>query len=186
MSGNKPKDNRLATLIQPNFGENTKAVSIESPEVPKEKFSPPATAMQILVPIDKIKCYEHNPCVSRNEKYDEIKDSIRAVGLEQYFKITHRPGTDHYIIHGGGNTRLTILKELFAETSDPKYSPILCNYEPLSPDKILLCKHMIENDLHGRMLFIDKARAILNFKDMTEVEKKNWSIPLQKMRQNMR
>jgi len=113
-----------------------------------------------------IKPYERNPRHGRNPEYDRIKDSIRNNGLDQPLVITQRPGAADYIVHAGGNTRLLILKELFAETGDEKFSRIQCVFRPWSHESDVLLAHLRENDLRGSLTFIDKARAVLDAKHL--------------------
>jgi hypothetical protein len=68
---------------------------------------------RILVPVLQIRPYDRNPRRAINPHFEEIKASIRAVGLLTPFNITRRPGEAHYMVCGGGNTRLTILQQLF-------------------------------------------------------------------------
>ena len=76
--------------------------------------------------------------------------------------ITQRPGAADYIVHSGGNTRLLILKELFEETGDERFSRIQCVFRPWSRESDVLLAHLRENDLRGSLTFIDKARAVLD------------------------
>ena len=64
---------------------------------------------------DDCRLYERNPRTVRNEKFDEIKESIRKRGLDQMIAVTQRPGEKQHIPAKGGNTRLEILQELVAE-----------------------------------------------------------------------
>lgn len=76
----------------------------------------------IMVPIDQIDRYEHNPRRRRNkEAWEEFKESIRAVGVKQPIKITQKPGSNRYQIIEGGNSRHQALEELFLETSDNRF-----------------------------------------------------------------
>lgn len=59
---------------------------------------------------DDCRLYERNPRTVRNEKFDEIKESIRKRGLDQMIAVTQRPGEKHHIPAKGGNTRLEILQ----------------------------------------------------------------------------
>lgn len=101
------------------------------------------------VEISRIRTYEHNPRHGRNPEYDRIKDSIRIHGLDQPLVITQRPGETDYIVHTGGNTRLLVLKELFAETGDARFSPVPCLYKEWTSESDVLLAHLRENDLRG-------------------------------------
>ncbi len=80
--------------------------------------------------------------------------------------ITQRPGATDYIVHAGGNTRLLILKELFEETGDERFARIQCVFRPWSRESDVLLAHLRENDLRGSLTFIDKARAVLDAKQL--------------------
>ena len=68
--------------------------------------------------INDVHVYDRNPRLSRNPAHAEIKESIRKRGLIGCLTVTKRPQSDKYILYMGGNTRLQIVKELYAETSD--------------------------------------------------------------------
>ncbi len=120
--------------------------------------------------ISRIKPYEHNPRHVTNPEYDRIKASIRDQGLDQPLIITRRPGSEDYIVHSGGNTRLHILKALYAETADERFSKIPCLFKPWSRESEVLLAHLRENDLRGSLTFIDKARAVLETRQLLEQE----------------
>ena len=120
----------------------------------------------LIVDIYKIQPYERNPRHGRNPEYDRIKDSIRSNGLDQPLVITQRPGTTGYIVHSGGNTRLLIMKELYEESGDERFAHIQCVYRPWQRESDVLLAHLRENDLRGNLTFIDKARAVLDAKQL--------------------
>jgi ParB family protein of integrating conjugative element (PFGI_1 class) len=87
-----------------------------------ERSGPSATALSdpiadtpMVVTLDQLRPYDHDPRKKRNPAYEEIKASIRERGLDAAPAITRRPGEDHYIIRNGGNTRLAILRELVGD-----------------------------------------------------------------------
>ena len=47
-------------------------------------------------------------------------------------------GPTDYIVHAAGNTRLMILKELFDETSDPRYAQVPCAFRPWNRESDVL------------------------------------------------
>jgi ParB family protein of integrating conjugative element (PFGI_1 class) len=115
-----------------------------------------------------IKPYERNPRRSKNPEYDRIKDSIRANGLDQPLVVTQRPQATDYIVHTGGNTRLLVLQELLDETGDARFARIPCLFRPWRRESDVLLAHLRENDLRGNLTFIDKARAVLDSKQLFE------------------
>ena len=124
----------------------------------------------MVVPIERIHPYDRNPRQGTNPEYDRIKASIRTMGLDQPLTITQRPGANDYIVHSGGNTRLSVLKSLYAETGDDRYATVACLFKPWHCESEVLLAHLRENDLRGGLTFIDKARAILDIKALLEVE----------------
>lgn len=76
----------------------------------------------MVVTLEQLQPYELNPRVVRNPLYDDIKASIRERGLDQSPAITRRPNERHFIIRNGGNTRLSILGELWQETREERFS----------------------------------------------------------------
>jgi ParB family protein of integrating conjugative element (PFGI_1 class) len=138
---------------------------------PTEPYEPQpggthAASASLMLEVSKIQPYERNPRHGRNPEYDRIKDSIRSQGLDQPLVITQRPGATDYIVHAGGNTRLLILKELFEETGDTRFSLVSCLFRPWRRESDVLLAHLRENDLRGNLTFIDKARAVLDAKQL--------------------
>src|SRR3546814_2894171 len=78
----------------------------------------------MMVTLNQLRPYDHDPRVTRNPAYAEIKASIRERGLDAPPAITRRPGEAHYIIRNGGNTRLAILRELWSERSEEHTSEL--------------------------------------------------------------
>ena len=133
--------------------------------------SDPVTPVQLVLTLNEIKAYDRNPRRERNPAYDEIKASIREQrGLNNPFNVTRRPGETRYMVQSGGNTRLTILKELYQETNDETFNRVLCLFVPWQSESSVLCAHLIENELRGDMTLIDKAYAIRELKSQLETE----------------
>ncbi len=139
---------------------------------PYTPTSPNAADIQPLVlSIEAIKPYDRNPRRERNPRYDEIKESIRAQGsLNTPLTVTHRPGEDQYMVESGGNTRLQVLRELFEETGDTRFSQVHCLFRPWVGESHVLSAHLIENELRGEMVLIDKALALQGLKALLEEE----------------
>ena len=119
-----------------------------------------SASASLIVDIARIRRYERDPRHGPNPEYDRIKDSIRRHGLDQPLVITKRPDAADYIVHTGGNTRLTILKELFEETGEGWFSRVPCVFKPWTRESDVVLAHLRENDLRGNLTFTDKARAI--------------------------
>lgn len=131
----------------------------------------PVAVTQLVVEIDRIQPYDRNPRRERNPLYEEIKESIRAQrGLNNPLTITRRPGDTYYMVESGGNTRLHILKELWKETSDPQFYRLHCLFRPWVSEAHVLAAHLIENDKRGDLIFIDKALAVRELRQIVETE----------------
>ncbi|MDR3351895.1 MAG: hypothetical protein LBO00_02550, partial [Zoogloeaceae bacterium] len=100
----------------------------------------------------------------------EIKASIRERGLDAPPPITQRPGADHYIIRNGGNTRLAILRELWAETKDERFYRLSCLFRPWPGEIVALTGHLAENELHGGLTFIERALGVEKARELYEAE----------------
>ena len=146
------------------------------PTTPSENLSisQPAEATTSSAPqmidISRIQPYEHNPRHGRNPEYDRIRDSIRNTGLDQPLVVTQRPDATDFIVHAGGNTRLIILKELFAETGDQRFAAVPCLLKAWCCESDVLLAHLRENDLRGGLTFIDKARAVCEAQELLTEE----------------
>jgi ParB family protein of integrating conjugative element (PFGI_1 class) len=135
-----------------------------------ERLSDPVTDTPMVMTLEQLRPYEHNPRFIRNPLYDDIKASIRERGLDQPPPITRRPGEAYFIIRNGGNTRLAILGELWQETRDERFFRIHCLFRPWSNEITALLGHLAESDLHGQLTFIERALAVAKLKTMLEAE----------------
>ena len=144
-----------------------------------ERNGPTATALSdpiadtpMVVTLDQLRPYDHDPRKKRNPAYEEIKASIRERGLDAAPAITRRPGEDHYIIRNGGNTRLAILRELWSETKDERFFRISCLFRPW-PERgeiVALTGHLAENELRGGLTFIERALGVEKAREFYELE----------------
>lgn len=135
-------------------------------------LSDPVTDTPMIVTLDQLQPYDLDPRVTRNPRYDEIKSSIRERHLDAPPPITRRPGATHYTIRNGGNTRLRILQELWAETKDEKYFRICCLFRPWTErgEIIALTGHLAENELRGRLSFIERAYGVQKVRELYQAE----------------
>lgn len=122
------------------------------------------------MPIDLIGFYENNPRKANNAAYLELKESIRVNGILQPITITKRPGDSKYILFAGGNTRLSAIKELWAETGDPKFKETRVIIKTWRGEAAVMLAHMAENTQRNDMTFWDKANGTLSIKKMLEDE----------------
>lgn len=121
----------------------------------------PADGALLTLEITQVLPYDRNPRKTKNPKYDEIKASILARGIEQTIKVTQRPGMPphQFMISGGGNTRLAILHEFYEETGDPRWQSCQFIYEDWKSESSNVIAHLIENTARGGMTLIDKANT---------------------------
>lgn len=135
-----------------------------------KSLSDPVADTQMVLTLDQLRAYELNPRLTRNPFYDEIKESIRNRGLDAPPAVTRRPGEEHYIIRNGGNTRLSVLRELWSETKDEKYFRICCLYRPWHSEIVALTGHLAENELHGSLTFIERSLGVQKAQEIYEQE----------------
>ncbi len=145
----------------------------------------PITRSRGIYTLDQLQPYELNPRQTRNPKYHEIKESIRAIGLKSPPDITRRnPDDEKLSIRDGGNTRLEILRELYQEyqekaeqtqDADEKQALLVkaesfyrieCDFVPFHSDLDSLSAHMVENESRGDMIFIERALAVERYKQL--------------------
>lgn len=144
-----------------------------------ERTGPAATTLTdpiadtpMVVTLDQLRPYDLNPRVTRNPLYGDIKASIRERGLDAPPAITRRPGEPHYIIRNGGNTRLAILAELWADSREERFFRIPCLFRPWSArgEIVALTGHLAENELHGSLSFIERALGVEKARELYEQE----------------
>lgn len=144
-----------------------------------ERSGPSATALSdpiadtpMVVTLDQLRPYDHDPRMKRNPAYEEIKASIRERGLDAAPAITRRPDEGHYIIRNGGNTRLAILHELWSETKDERFFRISCLFRPWPQrgEIVALTGHLAENELRGGLTFIERALGVEKAREFYEQE----------------
>ncbi|WP_110648736.1 ParB family protein [Salinicola peritrichatus] len=152
-------DEITAKLKQPGPKLNSK---------PTDRLPAPSMEMSMTLTLEQLRPYDRNPRTQRNPAYDDIKASIQAVGLKQKLTVTQRPGDDKFMISDGGNTRLSILNELYRETGDERYFRQDCHYIPWQGEINVLAGHLAENDNRGQLSWIERARGIFEAKRMIE------------------
>ncbi|WP_454868421.1 ParB family protein [Pseudomonas farris] len=160
-------DRRLETMAN-----HLLAKSFERTGPAVEVLSDPIVDTPMIVTLDRLKPYDLDPRVTRNPRYDEIKESIRHRGLDAPPSITRRPGEPHFRIRNGGNTRLSILHELWSETKDEKFYRLACLFRPWPQrgEIVALTGHLAENELRGGLSFIEKALGVEKARELYEQE----------------
>ena len=132
------------------------------------RASDPIADTAMVVTLDELRPYELNPRVVRNPRFDDIKASIRERGLEVAPPITRRPGEAHFIIRNGGNTRLSILNELWQETKEQRFFRVSCLFRPWTArgEILALTGHLAENELRGELTFIERALGVEKLREL--------------------
>jgi len=120
------------------------------------------SATVLTIPIRDIDFYDRNPRTDPNEKFEDIKESIRLAGLDSIMPVMRLPDSGRYVVAKGGNTRLKALKELFEETQDAKFEHITAQIVPFRGHTAAIADHLKENTLRGAMSYFDKAKACLD------------------------
>ncbi|QME47617.1 ParB family protein [Escherichia coli] len=116
----------------------------------------------MILTLDQLRPNPDNPRTTRNPRYDDIKNSIHARGLDTVPKVTRMPDSepDVYIFSDGGNTRYQILTELWRETGDPRFYRIHVLFKPWPGRLQCVIGHLAENEVRGELTFIEKAQGI--------------------------
>jgi len=116
------------------------------------------------IPIQSIDEYAFNPRQADNDHFEDIKNSIKEIGLQQRFSVVRNPETKRYTLIKGGNTRLLAFKSLYRETGDTKFASINCIVEAwegeLNRTQAVIA-HLIENEARGELILVDKAKALI-------------------------
>ncbi|HAU6733456.1 TPA: hypothetical protein JEL83_003394 [Salmonella enterica subsp. enterica serovar Elisabethville] len=130
----------------------------------------PTSEMPMVLTLDEVAPNPDNPRTTRNPLFDEIKESIRARGLDTVPKVTKNPDIpgSPYIFSDGGNTRYAILRELYEETQDERFYRFHVLFKPWPGRLKCLLGHLAENDLHGDLTFIDRALGVNNARKIHE------------------
>ncbi|MGX9256346.1 ParB family protein [Pantoea ananatis] len=129
----------------------------------------PVSEMAMVLTLDQLRPNPDNPRKSKNSRYDEIKASVLAGGLNTVPKVTRDPdGEDVYIFSDGGNTRYQILSELWQETGDERFYRILTVFKPWPGRLKCLVGHLAENEVRGDLTYIDKAFGVHNARCIQE------------------
>ncbi|MGL4859093.1 MAG: ParB family protein [Enterobacteriaceae bacterium] len=130
----------------------------------------PVSEMPMVLTLDQLRPNPDNPRTSRNPRYDEIKSSILARGLDSVPKVTKNPdcSDDVYIFSDGGNTRYTILVELWEETREERFRRIQCIFKPWPGRLQCVIGHLAENDVRGDLSFIEKSFGVAKARSIQE------------------
>ncbi|KAJ9430814.1 ParB family protein [Pantoea sp. YR343] len=131
----------------------------------------PGSEMPMVLTLDQLRPNPDNPRTSRNPRFDDIKASIRARGLDTVPKVTIDPDNPgSYIFSDGGNTRYQALSELWDETHSEHFYRVHCLFKPWPGRIKCVIGHLAENELRGELSFIEKAIGIRNARKIIEDE----------------
>ncbi|MEQ2024865.1 ParB family protein [Xenorhabdus szentirmaii] len=141
----------------------------------------PASEMPMVLTLDQLRPNPDNPRTGRNPRYDDIKASINARGLDTVPKVTRDPqGEAVYIFSDGGNTRYQILSELWQETGEERFYRIHCLFKPWPGRLQCVIGHLAENELRGDLSFIEKALGVHKARSLYE-EQQQRKIPMREL-----
>jgi ParB family protein of integrating conjugative element (PFGI_1 class) len=159
------------------LGDRLMAPGFAAPTPGALSATDPPVSVLMQVPVDLIDPYDRNPRQIDNTRYERIRESIRASGLDIPVAITRRPGSDRYLVAGGGNTRLRAWKELWAEEQGRLgaeaearglYRAMPCVWKPYTTETDLITAHLRENDNREPLVYVDHALAVMHLKGLVE------------------
>ncbi len=162
----------MADLTPQDMAAKLLAAGFERSSPSAAALSDPIADTPMVVTLDQLRPYDHDPRVTRNPAYEDIKASIRERGLDAPPAITRRPGEAQYIIRNGGNTRLAILRELWSETREERFFRVPCLFRPWPArgEIVALTGHLAENELRGGLTFIERALGVEKAREFYEQE----------------
>jgi Predicted transcriptional regulators len=112
-----------------------------------------------LISLDRIRADEitRDRLSERDEELDELKESIREIGLSNPIRVVQR-GEDYELVQGF--RRLSAYRELLAETGDPGFASIPAGLVPPGEGIELLYRRMVDENL---------VRRDISFAEMAEL-----------------
>lgn len=116
-----------------------------------------------ILDIKNIDPYKYNPRTKPNPARAELKASIKAEGITNLITVTRRSPKENYFPYGGGNTRVEIAKELYAE-GDQRFSTLTVVTKKWPGDASVITAHLSENDNRGDISFWERAQGVSSFK----------------------
>jgi len=123
-----------------------------------------------LLSINDIVTYSHNPRSKPNPKRAEIKASMQAEGkITNTITVTRRSPKEKYFPYGGGNTRVELAKELFAE-GDQRFATLHVITKKWPGEAKVITAHLSENDNRGDISFWERTQGVIDFKKEFELE----------------
>ena len=130
----------------------------------------PANHNESPISIRDIQVFRHNPRKSPNPLYHEIKDSIKSDGLSTPLHVVFHPDEQCWVLSRGGQTRLSILTELYNETNDSDFLHPSVVVEPYVSDCKLVVQHVVENKLRSPNSYFEIAKSLSLVRQMLTQE----------------
>lgn len=124
-----------------------------------------------LIPIESIKTSKltRDRRAGRDDELDELKESIRAVGLSNPIRVEALGQGSYELIQG--YRRLAAFRELFEETADPAYANIPAGLTARGEELELLYRRMVDENLVRRDIsFAEMAQLVRAYADDPETE----------------
>ena len=123
-----------------------------------------------ILSINDIVTYSHNPRSKPNSKRAEIKASLQAEArITNTITVTRRSPKEKYFPYGGGNTRVELCKELFAE-GDRRFETLHVLTKKWPGEAAVITAHLSENDNRGDISFWERTQGVVHFKKQYELE----------------
>ena len=122
-----------------------------------------------VLPIDQIEPYHYNPRTSRNPRYEELRESIKADGITNILTVTRPPKESKYTTYGGGNTRLMIAKELHA-AGETLLATLQVIVKSWPGEAQIISAQLSENENRADITFWEKAGGVDRFRQEFEKE----------------
>ncbi len=126
----------------------------------------------MLLKVTQIDPYDNNPRIFGNEAREDIRQGLKAHGFTGTFAVTQRHPGATWMLAAGSNTTLEVVKELYAETQDPRFLYVNCVPQPYKGEATVLAQHLGENINRGDMRFWEVAKGIVDLLALIEVDRR--------------
>ncbi len=183
---NKGTAGRSIRTLSPDElqARTSRSVNIANPADNTDSLSQEMEGL-IQLKISDVDPYDKNPRQHENERYDDIKESIRVTNVLSPLVVTRRPGAPRFMVGAGGNTRLKAQQELWAETGEARFEYLLGIYRPWASEVTTLVSHLAENELRGGLTFWDRANGVWALKREIEAESGSKDLSLRQLHREM-
>lgn len=124
----------------------------------------------IRLKVTEVLLCDQQPRLFLNESYEDVRTSIESQGLNGSLEVTRRGPGEPYMLSAGGNTRLTILQDLYKETGEERWLYQFFIYRKFTSNRKLLAKHLAENLARSDMKFWEAAKGVADLVVDLELE----------------